>query len=197
MVAFYVLARQWLVPLMAGLASAVLLAIGFSGTAFNFILPHTDSATFGILCLLLVLLALTRERICWPDWRPAWWRSRAPSSWRWRPEAAAYIVGMWRMSGRAPPWRVAWRMALPAIAVPGPCYGLFAAEAGVSRLVHRKPVASQVPPWGRGTEHNWMPFELGSLFGLIARGAIYCGLLGGLVSSAVGWIRRARGARAA
>ncbi len=60
--AFYALARHWLVPLIAGLASAVLLAIGFSGTAFNFVLPHTNSATFGLLFLLLTLLALTRER---------------------------------------------------------------------------------------------------------------------------------------
>ena len=44
---FYALARQWLAPLVAGLSTAVLLAIGFSGTAFNFVLPHTNSATFG------------------------------------------------------------------------------------------------------------------------------------------------------
>jgi 4-amino-4-deoxy-L-arabinose transferase-like glycosyltransferase len=54
--AFYALARHWLVPLSAGLATAVLLAIGFSGTSFNFVLPHTDSATFESLCLLLMLL---------------------------------------------------------------------------------------------------------------------------------------------
>ena len=35
----------------------VLLAIGFSGTQFNFVLPHTNSATFGLLLLLLELLA--------------------------------------------------------------------------------------------------------------------------------------------
>ena len=39
------------------------MAIGFSGTAFNFILPHTNSATFGLLGLLVVLLALTRDRL--------------------------------------------------------------------------------------------------------------------------------------
>ena len=73
--AFYVLARQWLAPLVAGLASAVLLAIGFSGTAFNFVLPHTNSATFGMLCLLLMLLALAARAACarraWPR---AWLR---------------------------------------------------------------------------------------------------------------------------
>jgi hypothetical protein len=59
---FYVLARQWLRPAAAGLATAVLLAIGFSGTAFNFILPHTNSATMGLLFLLLELLAMARGR---------------------------------------------------------------------------------------------------------------------------------------
>ncbi len=55
---------------MAGLATAVLLAIAFSGTAFDFVLPHTNSATMGLLCLLLELLALTRAprraRQAWP-----------------------------------------------------------------------------------------------------------------------------------
>ena len=43
---------------VAGLATAVLLAIAFSGTTFDFVLPHTNSATIGLLCLLLELLAL-------------------------------------------------------------------------------------------------------------------------------------------
>ena len=60
---FYALARRLLPVLTAALAAAVLLAIGFSGTAFNFILPHTNSATFGILFLLLMLLALSHERL--------------------------------------------------------------------------------------------------------------------------------------
>src|SRR5207248_5733716 len=61
--AFYALARQWLRPSVAGLATATLLAIGFSGTAFNFVLPHTNSATIGILCILVMLLAMTRGRL--------------------------------------------------------------------------------------------------------------------------------------
>ena len=57
---FYVLARQWLSPLVAGLATGMLIPIGFSGTSFNFVLPHTNSATFGLLAMLLMLLALKR-----------------------------------------------------------------------------------------------------------------------------------------
>ena len=61
-------------PLVAGLSTAVLLAIGFSGTQFNFVLPHTNSATFGLLLLLLELLALARAAGCCagsalPGWR--------------------------------------------------------------------------------------------------------------------------------
>ncbi len=78
------------------IATAIVAAIGFSGTAFNFVLPHTNSATFGILFLLLMLLALKRERlvfaglaagVVWPD--PA--RSSSPSP---RLAGAAYLVGL-------------------------------------------------------------------------------------------------------
>ena len=187
-VAFYVLARQWLVPLVAGLASAVLLAIGFSGTAFNFILPHTDSATFGILCLLLMLLALTRERISLAGLaaglvaltRPEFLAVAAGAG-------VAYIVGVWRVSGRGAAWRVTWRMALPAIAVPAVIYALFSAQAGASRLFTENLWPVKFLSSGAKTEESWMPFTLGSLFGLVARGALYCGLLAAVVSSAVGW----------
>ncbi len=186
--AFYVLARQWLVPLVAGLASAVLLAIGFSGTAFNFILPHTDSATFGILCLLLMLLALTRERISLAGLaaglvaltRPEFLAVAAGAG-------VAYVVGVWRVSGRGGAWRAAWRMALPAIAMPAVVYALFSAQAGASRLFTENLWPVKFLSSGAKTEQSWMPFTLGSLFGLIARGAIYCGLLAAVVASAVGW----------
>ena len=61
--AFYALSRRLLSVVPPFLATAIVAAIGFSGTAFNFVLPHTNSATFGILFLLLTLLALSRERL--------------------------------------------------------------------------------------------------------------------------------------
>ncbi len=186
--AFYALARQWLVPLVAGLASAVLLAIGFSGTAFNFILPHTDSATFGILCLLLMLLALTRERVSLAGLAAGLVALTRPEFVAVAAGAGiAYVVGMWRVSGPAAAWRAAWRMALPAIALPAVVYAVFSAQAGASRLFTENLWPVKFLSSGAKTEESWMPFTLASLFGLIARGALYCGLLAGVVASAVGW----------
>ena len=56
----YALARRWLEPVVAGLASAIVLAIAFNGTERDFVLPHTNSATFGLLCVLGQLLAFSR-----------------------------------------------------------------------------------------------------------------------------------------
>src|ERR1700710_14425 len=62
-VAFYALARQLLSVVPALIATLIVAAIGFSGTPFNFVLPHTNSATFGLLFTLLMLLCLSRERL--------------------------------------------------------------------------------------------------------------------------------------
>jgi 4-amino-4-deoxy-L-arabinose transferase-like glycosyltransferase len=195
--AFYALARHWLAPLTAGLASAVLLAIGFSGTAFNFVLPHTDSATFGLLCLLLTLLALTRER-------PLAAGVGVGLVALTRPEflavaigaAAAYAIATWRVSGRAPAWRAAWRMALPALAIPVAVYAWFAEQAGFSRLFTENLWPVKFLHAGVNTEQNWMPLSPGSIVGLAARAAIYTGLLAALVASVNGWRSRRRPAAA-
>jgi 4-amino-4-deoxy-L-arabinose transferase-like glycosyltransferase len=192
---FYALARHWLAPLSAGLATAVLLAIGFSGTAFNFVLPHTDSATFGILCLLLMLLALAHER-------PLLAGVGAGLVGLTRPEflavavgaAVAYVIASWRVEGRAAAWRAAWRLALPGVLIPAAVLGWFAAQAGVSRLVTENLWPTKFLHAGVKTEQNWTPLNIASVFGLLARAAVYCGLLAGLVASVVGW-RRRRGAQ--
>jgi 4-amino-4-deoxy-L-arabinose transferase-like glycosyltransferase len=196
LVAFYALARHWLTPLLAGLATAVLLAIGFSGTAFNFILPHTDSATFGILFLLLMLLALTRERPLPAGiacglvalTRPEFLAVAAGA-------AAAYVIATWRVDGRAAAWRSAWPLALPALAIPLAVYGWFAEQAGLSRLVTENLWPVKFLHTGVKTEQNWIPLSGASLLGLLARGAIYGGLLAALIASFSGWRRRRGGAR--
>jgi hypothetical protein len=194
--AFYALARHWLAPLVAGLSTAVLMAIGFSGTAFNFILPHTNSATFGLLFLLLALLALTRRRM---------WLAGAAVGLvgLTRPEflavaaggLAAYALAEWRFAGRAAAWRAAWRMALPALAIPVLVLGWFATRAGLGTLVTENLWPVKFVSVGAKTETNWMPFTAASFVGLALRGAIYCGLLAGLVASVEGWRRREGAAR--
>lgn len=180
--AFYALARHWLIPLTAGLASAVLLAIGFSGTAYNFVLPNTNSATFGILCLLLALLALSRAR-------PLLAGAAIGLVGLTRPEylalavgmAGAYAIGTWRMSGPRSALQAGWRLALPAIAIPGVVLGWFAARVGLSKLLTENLWPVKFLRGGVGTEKHWAPFDISSLLGLLARGAIYVVLLGALV----------------
>lgn len=193
--AFYALARQLLTPLTAGLATAVVLAIGFSGTAYNFVLPNTSSATFGILCLLLALLALSRERMLLTGaaiglvglTRPEYFALAAGM-------AAAYVLATWRVTGPRSALRVSWRIALPAIAIPGVVLGWFAARVGFSKLITENLWPVKFLHGGVGTERHWAPFDISSVFGLLARGAIYVGLLAAVVISVQGF-RRARGAR--
>jgi 4-amino-4-deoxy-L-arabinose transferase-like glycosyltransferase len=188
---FYVLARQWLVPLVAGLATAVLLAIGFSGSTFNFILPHTDSATFGVLCLLLMLLALTREREVLAGvaaglvalTRPEFLAVAAGGG-------VAYAIATWRVSGRSAAFGVAWRLALPAMAIPVAVYAVFADQAGLSKLLTENLWPVKFLSSGVKTEQNWTPLTVASFAGLLARGALYGGLLAAVVASVIGWRAR-------
>jgi hypothetical protein len=194
--AFYALARHWLAPLSAGLATAVLLPIGFSGTEFNFVLPHTNSATFGLLFLLLMLLALTRDRALLAGvalglvglTRPEFLAVAAGA-------AAAYVLGTWRVAGRSAAVGAAWRLALPGIAIPVAVLGWFAAQAGLSNLLTENLWPVKFLHAGVKTEQNWTPLDIASLFGLLARAAVYGGLLAALVASVLGWRRRSGPAR--
>ena len=182
---FYVLARQWLRPAAAGLATAVLLAIGFSGTAFNFVLPHTNSATMGLLFLLLELLAMARGR--------AWLAGVAVGLvGLTRPEfavvaagaAAAYVVGVWRTDGRRAAGKSALALAVPGLAIPAVVLGSFAFAVGAGRLFTENlwPV-DFIRKAGFRSQSSWMPFTLESFVGLVGRGVVYGALLGGVVIS--------------
>jgi 4-amino-4-deoxy-L-arabinose transferase-like glycosyltransferase len=192
---FYVLARQWLTPLVSGLSTAVLLAIGFSGTSFNFVLPHTNSATFGLLTLLLMLLALRKQRHIAAGvalglvalTRPEFFAVAVGSG-------AAYVVAAWRSEGRQPALDALWRLALPAGIIAVATFGWFAARAGLSNLLWQNLWPKQFISAGVRTEQDWMPLTISSLFGLLARGAVYCGLLGALVVTAEK-VSGARGSR--
>jgi hypothetical protein len=190
---FYALARQLLRPLAAALSTAVLLAIGFSGTQFNFVLPHTNSATFGLLLLLLELLALTRGR-------PLLAGLAIGLAGLTRVEfaavaglaALAWVVGTWRTEGRrAALVALAW-MAGPAVAIPLAVLGALASSVGAHRLFLENlwPV-DFLRIAGFNAYREWTPFDAASVASSLARGAIYLSLLAGLVATAV----KLRGAR--
>lgn len=185
--AFYALARQLLRPLAAALSTAVLLAIGFSGTQFNFILPHTNSATFGLLLLLLELLALRRGRPLLAGFAIGLaGLTRVEFAAAAGLAALAWTVGVWRSEGRrAALTTLAW-MAGPALAIPLAVLGILAASVGTHRLLWENlwPV-DFLRIAGFNAYREWTPFDAASVASSLARGAIYLSLLAGLVASAV------------
>ncbi len=184
---FYALARQLLRPLAAGLATAVLVAIGFSGTQFNFVLPHTNSATFGLLLLLLELLALSRGRPLLAGFAIGLsGLTRVEFAAAAGLAALAWTVGVWRSEGRrAALITLAW-MAGPALAIPFAVLGALAASVGAHRLFWENlwPV-DFLRIAGFNAYREWTPFDAASVASSLARGAIYLSLLAGLVASAV------------
>ncbi len=184
---FYTLARQLLRPLAAALSTAVLVAIGFSGTQFNFVLPHTNSATFGLLLLLLALLALTRGR-------PFLAGIAIGLAGLTRVEFAAaaglvglaWLAGVWRTEGREASLRMAAWMVGPAIVIPVAVLGALAASVGADRLLWQNlwPV-DFLRKAGFNAYREWTPFDLASVASSLARGAVYVSLLAALVATAV------------
>jgi hypothetical protein len=192
---FYALARQLLRPLAAGLATAVLVAIGFSGTSFNFILPHTNSATFGLLLLLLELLALARGRPLLAGFAIGLaGLTRVEFAAAAVVAGLAWLVGVWRAEDRRAALRMLAWMIGPAVAIPLAVLGTIAASVGASRLFWENlwPV-DFLRIAGFNAYREWTPFDGASVASSLARAAIYCSLLAGLVASAVK-LRGARGA---
>jgi hypothetical protein len=189
---FYALARRLLPVLTAALAGAVLLAIGFSGTAFNFILPHTNSATFGILFLLLMLLALSHERLVLASLaggvvcltRPEFAAFAVLTG-------AAYVVGFARDQGVRAAAGAALRLAAPGLVVAGGVLAAFCASSSASVVLTENiwPV-DFLRMTHFGSQGNWAPRDLESVVSTLARATIYCSLLGALIASAMLLVRR-------
>jgi hypothetical protein len=184
---FYALARQLLRPLAAALSTAVLMAIAFSGTQFNFILPHTNSATFGLLLLILALLALTRGH-------PLLAGTAIGLTGLTRVEFAAavalvglaWIAGIWLEEGRRAALRTLAWIAGPALVIPLVVLGTLAAAVGADRLFWQNlwPI-DFLRAAGFNAYREWTPFDAASVASSLARGAIYLALLAGLTASAV------------
>jgi hypothetical protein len=193
--AFYALARRLLPVLTAALCSAILLTIGFSGTAFNFVLPHTNSATFGILFLLLMLLALSRERLALASLaggvvcltRPEFAAFAALTG-------LAFLVGLARDRGVRTAFIAVPRLALPGLVLAGGVLAAFSASAGASVVFTENlwPV-DFLRVTHLGSQGTWAPRDLESVVSTLARATVYCSLLAALVASAAG-IRGRRGA---
>ncbi len=194
--AYYALARQWLEPLTAALAATVVLAVGFSGTAFNFVLPHTNAATVGLLAVLLVLLAAARSR-------PGLAGLAVGLAALTRPDmlvaavvvAVGSVAGRWRADGgRRAAADAAW-MCAAAVALAAPVYAVLAAIAGPERLLSDNLFPSGFLSGGGGNFYaNWAPLNLTSAVALAARALVYGTLLAGFAGTVV-CARRASGAR--
>jgi hypothetical protein len=192
---FYALARQLLRPITAGLAAAVLVAIGFSGTQFNFILPHTNSATFGLLLLLLELLALARRRPAAAGFALGLaCLTRVEFAAAAAVVAAVWVVGVWREQGRGPALRTAAELALPGIGIPVAVYAVLASTVGTERLLWQNLWPKDfLRIAGFNAYREWTPFDAASVASSLARAFAYGGLLVALVFSALRW-QRLRGA---
>lgn len=191
---FYALARQLLRPLAAALATAVLIAIGFSGTQFNFVLPHTNSATFGLLLLLLTLLALVRGRSMAAGFAIGLCAlTRVEFAAAAVLAGIAWLVGTWRESGRHEALRQFLWMAGPALAIPIAVLGFLSTQVGFDRLFWQNlwPIKF-LEAAGFNAYREWTPFDAASVVSSLARGVIYIGLLAGVTASVVK-VRRATG----
>jgi hypothetical protein len=189
---FYALARQWLRPTVAAVCAAMTMAIGFSGTAFNFVLPHSNSATVGLLCLVLALLALCRER----PWLAGIAIGAAGLT---RPEffgVAAAAALVWLVAGLTQrPRRAvladAVRIGLPALLIPLAVFGAFAAAVGADRLLWENlwPV-DFIRVAGFRSQEDWAPLTLASAASTLGRLLVYGGLLAALIAAVLIWRRR-------
>jgi hypothetical protein len=195
---FYALARVWLPAITAGAATLVLIPIAFSGTVFDFVLPHSSAATMGCLALLAEVLALAKGRrrlggvfagICVLT----------------RPEfvifaAAAGLgtgLGRAREDGRSAGVRALLEVALPGLLVSVPVLAFFAARAGLHELIFENLIPVDFARVaGDRIQGQWAPVSVAGLVGILARGAIWALGLAGLVRSVLEVGRRRGPARA-
>jgi hypothetical protein len=187
---FYALARNWVRPSSAGLATAALIAIGLSGWA-NFVLPNTNSASFGLLFLLLTLLALTRGRLAWAGVALGFLGlTRIEFAAAGVAVALGYALGLYRVEGRATALRALARIVLPAVLIAGPVLGFFAAETGLSRLITQNLFPVSFVHSEATYQQRLSPFTFASLVATLGRGLVYTALLAGVVGAASRWPHR-------
>lgn len=181
---FYALARTWVRPLTAGLASAALIAIGLSGWA-DFVLPNTNSATFGLLFLLLSLLAMSRDRTVLAGVAlGALALTRIEFAAAGAAAAVAYAIGVASVYDRRAALRALIRMAVPGILLPLIVLGFFASQVGTSRLITQNLFPVNFASSEANYQRSLSPLSFASLIVTLGRGLVYLTLLAGLLASA-------------
>lgn len=195
---FYALARTWLPATAAAVATTLLMAVAFTGSFFDYVLPHTNAGTFGCLLLILQVLAVTRGRyllcgvaaglLCLTRVEFVLFAAAV---------AGGALLGVLRESGVRPTLRAAVTIAVPSVLVPVAVYTPFALDAGLHRLVFDNLVPVDFARFGGAElQRGWAPLDVSSLVATAARGAIVLGLAAGLVLS-VDMARTGRGLRSA
>jgi len=137
--ATYVLARSFLSPLGAALATALTAGVAFIPNNYSFVLPHTAAATLGLLCVLVLLIALSRAEHAPRAGALATAGAAIGLAGLTKPEpaaaavlvAVAWLLLRWR---RASLRELAF-LLVPAVVIPGVVYGVFAQLAGAQRLL--------------------------------------------------------------
>jgi hypothetical protein len=194
---FHALARTWLTPAFAGAATAIVIAIGFTGTLFGYVAPHTTSATFGMLAILLQLLALTRGRLVLAG-------VATGAALLTRPELAAvavaigagFLIGRLLESNRRAALRDLALLSGPALAIALAVLGPFAIAVGPGNLFFDQLIPlDMLRIAGLKFQASWAPFDLISAISLGLRGLVFGVLLVAVAAASVLWSRRP-GARA-
>ena len=126
----YLLARAFVGPLGAALASTIVLSVALAPTNFSYVLPHTSAMTFGVAAMLGMLLALTRSRKATAGLCLGIVALTKPEL-----ELAAIVAAAaWCASSRTS-LRDVVRLALPAVAIPAAVYGAFLTQVSLHTLV--------------------------------------------------------------
>ncbi len=176
----YALARVVCGPLAAGLAAAITATVAFAPTNFSFVLPHTHSATLGLLGALVFLLGVSR------------FAASGARGWLWgagvaaavvtlaRPEfaLAVWIAGaLWlalRLRARTVGRRDVIALLAPAAGIPLVVYGaLMAATSPYALLFENLYPVNQINAGAGEVINIAAPMTAGSVAELLGRLALY------------------------
>ncbi len=176
----YALARVVAGPLASGLAAAITATVAFAPTNFSFVLPHTHSATIGLLAALLFLLGVSR------------FAADGARGWLWcaggataaatlaRPEFALAVWlagGLWvalRLRARTLGRRDLTALLAPAAGIPLVVYGaLMAATSPYALLFENLYPVDQINAGAGEVINIAAPMTASSVAELLGRLALY------------------------